>query len=129
MFIGAPQRTGPSAPRARVVAPIARRHLRPSPCREIHVDPSTSSLSAHPRTDYGRDNHKREFVLYARTGFTTALQSRAATQPGISPAHNSNNAAATGNADTFAEASHALTPLTHDHPSAAKVFDVECPPR
>jgi uncharacterized protein len=35
------------------------------------------------RTDYGRDNHKRQFVLYARTGFTTALQRRAATQPGI----------------------------------------------
>ena len=35
------------------------------------------------RTDYGRDNHKRQFVLYARTGFTTALQRRAATQPGV----------------------------------------------
>ena len=35
------------------------------------------------RTDYGRDNHQRQFVLYARTGFTTALQRRAATQPGI----------------------------------------------
>ncbi len=35
------------------------------------------------RTDYGRDNHKRQFVVYARTGFTTALQRRAATQPGI----------------------------------------------
>jgi hypothetical protein len=35
------------------------------------------------RTDYGRDNHKRQFVLYARTGFTTTLQRRAAAQPGI----------------------------------------------
>jgi AAA+ ATPase superfamily predicted ATPase len=35
------------------------------------------------RTDYGRDNHKRQFVLYARMGFTAALQRRAATQPGI----------------------------------------------
>jgi AAA+ ATPase superfamily predicted ATPase len=34
-------------------------------------------------TDYGRDNPKRLFVLYARTGFTTALQRRAATQPGV----------------------------------------------
>jgi AAA+ ATPase superfamily predicted ATPase len=35
------------------------------------------------RTDYGRDNHKRQFVLYARTGFTTTLQRRAAAQPGV----------------------------------------------
>jgi hypothetical protein len=35
------------------------------------------------RTDYGRDNHKRQFVLYSRTGFTAALQRRAATQPEI----------------------------------------------
>lgn len=35
------------------------------------------------RTDYGRDNPKRQFVLYARMGFTAALQRRAASQPGI----------------------------------------------
>lgn len=35
------------------------------------------------RTGFGRDNHKRQFVLYARSGFTTALQRRAAAQPGI----------------------------------------------
>jgi hypothetical protein len=51
------------------------------------------------RTDYGRDNQKRQFVLYARTGFTTALRRRAA--------------AAAGNADTFAEKSSTLAPLMH----------------
>jgi len=35
------------------------------------------------RTDYGRDNHKRQFVLYARRGFTAGLRRRATTQPGI----------------------------------------------
>jgi uncharacterized protein len=35
------------------------------------------------RTDYGRDNPKRRFVLYARNGFTTALQRRAAGHPEI----------------------------------------------
>jgi AAA+ ATPase superfamily predicted ATPase len=35
------------------------------------------------RTDYGRDTPKRQFVLYARTGFTAALQRRAASEPGI----------------------------------------------
>lgn len=35
------------------------------------------------RTNYGRDNLKRQFVLYARTGFTPALQRRATNQPGI----------------------------------------------
>jgi AAA+ ATPase superfamily predicted ATPase len=35
------------------------------------------------RTDYGRGNDRRQFVLYARTGFTGELQRRAATQPGV----------------------------------------------
>lgn len=35
------------------------------------------------RTDYGRGNPARQFVLYARTGFTAALRRRAATLPGI----------------------------------------------
>jgi hypothetical protein len=35
------------------------------------------------RTDYGRSNDRRYFVLYAKTGFTPALQRRAATQPWI----------------------------------------------
>jgi AAA+ ATPase superfamily predicted ATPase len=34
-------------------------------------------------TGYGRDNLKRQFVLYSRSGFTTALQRRAASQAGI----------------------------------------------
>ena len=34
-------------------------------------------------TDYGRDNPKRQFILYSRSGFTTALQKRAASQAGI----------------------------------------------
>ena len=35
------------------------------------------------RTDYGRDNPKRGFVLYSRSGFTPTLQKRASIQPGI----------------------------------------------
>jgi hypothetical protein len=62
------------------------------------------------RTDYGHDNPKRQFVLYARTGFTTALHRR-----GLSawdrPAYTSNNAAARENADTPAETSGALAPM------------------
>jgi uncharacterized protein len=34
-------------------------------------------------TEYGRDNPKRQFILYSRTGFTTALRKRATSQPGI----------------------------------------------
>lgn len=34
-------------------------------------------------TEFGRDNDRRQFVLYARKGFTAALRKRAATQPGI----------------------------------------------
>jgi uncharacterized protein len=35
------------------------------------------------RTDYGRGNDRRQFVLYARTGFTAGLQRRASAQPGV----------------------------------------------
>lgn len=35
------------------------------------------------RTEYGRDNPKRTFVLYSRGGFTAALRKRAANQSGI----------------------------------------------
>jgi uncharacterized protein len=35
------------------------------------------------RTDYGRGNDRRYFVLYTKTGSTPALQRRAATQPWI----------------------------------------------
>jgi uncharacterized protein len=35
------------------------------------------------RTEYGRGNARRYFVLYAKSGFTAALQKRAATQSGI----------------------------------------------
>jgi hypothetical protein len=35
------------------------------------------------RTDYGRGNNRRYFVLYSKAGFTAALQRRAATQSEI----------------------------------------------
>lgn len=35
------------------------------------------------RTEFGRGNDRRQFVLYAREGFTAALRKRAAAQPGI----------------------------------------------
>ena len=35
------------------------------------------------RTEYGRGNARRYFVLYAKSGFTAALKKRAATQSGI----------------------------------------------
>ncbi len=35
------------------------------------------------RTEYGRGNSRRHFLLYARTGFTAALRGRAAQQSGI----------------------------------------------
>ncbi len=35
------------------------------------------------RTEYGRGNNRRQFVLYARKGFTAGLRRRAATQRGI----------------------------------------------
>ena len=35
------------------------------------------------RTDYGRGNERRYFVLYAKTGFTPDLRRRVATQPGV----------------------------------------------
>jgi uncharacterized protein len=34
-------------------------------------------------TDYGRDNPKRQFILYSRAGFTSGLQRRAISQEGI----------------------------------------------
>jgi uncharacterized protein len=35
------------------------------------------------RAEYGRGNDKRQFVLYARTGFTAGLRRRAASQTGV----------------------------------------------
>lgn len=34
-------------------------------------------------TEYGRDNPKRQFILYSRNGFTPALRKRATSQPGV----------------------------------------------
>ena len=35
------------------------------------------------KTDYGRHNPARQFLIYSRSGFTAALQKRATSQPGI----------------------------------------------
>ena len=53
------------------------------------ADPALPSVvqklwdSEATRTEYGRGNDRRYFVLYAKAGFTTALKRRAATQSGI----------------------------------------------